>query len=174
MTDLSTLDADELAQVAGEHVARITDALNALDAIAKQVADLDTLSMLLLSLRDVKRSAGEVYDAYRDRVLDEAGEKVWDSPFGRFEIVKRTKRTGWRHDQLVPALVAHARFEESRLLSRDGEVEGEGEVVARVLRDTISFGAGKVRGLQARGFTPDEWCNAEEDGYDVRLPAVTQ
>jgi len=51
-----------------------------------------------------------------------------------------------------------------------GEFEREAHAVARVLRDCVSFGAGKVTGLRARGITPDEFCQETVDGYSVVLP----
>ena len=41
---------------------------------------------------------------------------------------------------------------------------------AQALRECISFGAGKVTGLRARGLQPDEYCKETPDGWSVQLP----
>jgi hypothetical protein len=69
----------------------------------------------------------------------------------------------------VPVVVARA-LDERQVDEATGEYERESSAVARVLRECISLGAGKVTGLRARGIQPDEFCKEEPDGWAVMLP----
>lgn len=165
------LDADELEEFCDAKVATITAALRDLDSVLEDMVDRDTLASLLMDLRDVKKQAGDVFSSCEKRLLNEAGERSFDVPMlGRFEVKKGTKRTGWVWDRLIPDLVAKAR-EERRFNADSGEVEGEGEATARVLRDCLSFSQAKVTGLRARGLSDDEYCTVEEGAYSVMLPS---
>lgn len=126
---------------------------------------------ILAMLRDVKADAARAYSAVEQTVIAAAGKKSYEVPgLGMVEIKKSTKRSAWRHDELVPVIVSHA-LDERQFDPDTGEaLEREAETVARVLRECVSFGAGKVTGLRARGIQPDEFCVEQEDGYSVRLP----
>ena len=167
MTDL---DSTDLAREATALVGTINEALDAIDSALEELVDRDLLATLLYDLRDSRTRVAEVYATCEARLLSEAGEKSFIvANLGKFEVRAKKGRTGWKHDELVPALVAHANTER-RLNGDTGEVEPEGHAVARVLRDCISFGAGKVTGLKARGFQVDEWCQVSDDGWTVQLP----
>lgn len=169
---LTDLDTTELARKATEHVAAIVEALDALDLTIDALVDRDSLATLLYDLRDVKQRVAEVYGACESHVIEEAGERSFDLPnLGRFEVRKSVKRSKWDHDSLVSVLVRKAN-EERKFNSTTGEVEPEGEAVARTLRDCISFGQGKVTGLRARGIEADEFCQVDGETYSVSLPAV--
>lgn len=172
--DLSTLDADELASMAETHLSYIAQALDELDRLSAELVDRDALAGLLVELRDVKVAAARVYTNVESRLLAEAGERTFEVPsLGRFEVKKVVKRTGWRWDELVPVLVDKAQ-QERHFDGKSGEVEPEGVAVARVLRECVGFGYGKVRPLAARGVQVDEFCNVEEDGWTVQLPARSE
>jgi hypothetical protein len=163
-------DAADFEQLIEQHHQEIAAVLEELACVVDACVDRDTLVKLRWNLREARVHLDEVAAAADQHLLAEAGERTFDVPgIGRVEIKVKKKRTGWRHDELVPALVAKAR-EERLLNSETGDVEPEGVTVARVLRDCISFGAGKVTGLRRRGFQPDEWCNEEPDGWQVVLP----
>lgn len=167
----SHCDSDELEEYAGVKIAEIAAAFRALDQVCDQIVDRDALASLLMDLRDAKKQAADVYATCEKRLLNEAGERSFEVPMlGRFEVKRATKRTGWVWDRLIPDLVAKAR-EERRFNSDSGEVEGEGEATARVLRDCVSFSSAKVTGLRARGLSDDDYCTVEEGGYSVMLPS---
>lgn len=150
------------------------------DGIERAAATVETLTspddvaVALVELADVKRRAARAYDEAERRYLILAPEKRYEVPgVGLVEVSKRTKRTGWRHAELLPVLVARA-LDERQLDEESGEYEREASAVARVLRECVSFGAGKVTGLRARGIQPDEFCDETPDGYSVRLPPVQE
>jgi hypothetical protein len=92
---------------------------------------------------------------------------------GEVEIKRRTKRTAWRHDELLPVVVARIMDEPTTLYDDDGTLLPYAQIghnVASRLRECIGLGAGKVTGLRAMGIQPDEFCKEEADGYAVQLP----
>lgn len=146
------------------------DALNEVDVHHEQVTDPADLAHLLADVRDLRKQVGEVYARLETHLLAHMDEKRKEvGGLGVVEAKRKTKRTAWRHDELVPVVVARA-LDERRLDEETGEYEREAEAVARVLRDCISLGAGKITGLRARGITPDEYCNEQEDGWSIQLP----
>lgn len=168
--DLSELDPADQADWLNSELAGVAQSLRDISAELDGIVDRDTLASLLMDLRDLKKQTDEVFKQTEARLLNEAGEKAFDIPMlGRFEVRKVNKRTGWAHDLLVPVLVQKAN-EERRFNGESGEVEPEGHAVARVLRECISFGAGKVTGLRARQIQADEFCTVEDGGYSVVLP----
>lgn len=164
-------DSDELEEFTDSKVVDASAALRNIDSVLPDMVDRDALASLLMDLRDLKKQADEVFKACEQRLLNEAGERSFDVPMlGRFEVKRGTKRTGWVWDRLIPDLVAKAR-EERRYNQDSGEVEGEGEATARVLRDCLSFSSAKVTGLRARGLSDDDYCQVEEGAYSVMLPS---
>ena len=169
-TEYAGLDADELAAHAETHLTTLLALLDELDRLVDVQVDRDSLAALLVGLRDVKTSAARVFANAERALLSEAGEKTFDvAGLGRFEAKKSIKRSAWRFDELVPVLVAKAN-EERHYDANTGTVEGEGEAVARVLRDCVSFGYGKVTGLRARGIDVDEWCQVDGEAWSIVLP----
>lgn len=168
--ELSTFDTDQLADRIAHLLAVVNDAVQELGVVADVLVDRDGLARLMWEIRETRGRLSDVYGQAERMLLSEAGEKSFDVPgIGRVEVRVKKNRTGWKHDELVPALVAKAN-EERLLNSVTGELEPEGVTVARVLRDCLSFGAGKVTGLRRRGFTPDEWCIETDGGWTVQLP----
>lgn len=131
---------------------------------------------LLVELRRVRADIAAYMVEVEHDLLAQAGEKRWIVPgLGEVTIRKKTKRTGWRHDELLPALIARIMDESETLYDREtGELLPYvqiGHNLTRRLRACVSFGAGKVTGLREIGLTPDEFCTEEPDGWGVELPS---
>ncbi len=173
MTSLDTSD-----DIAGILQARLVNAagwVSDLDADVQNVTDLDDLAHLLVALRDLKWTVGAAFDRCERHLaseLEAQGRRHLDvKGVGRLERKRKIRRTGWKHDELLPVLVAKSR-EEVRFNADTGERETDLEAALRVIRDCISFGAGKVRGLRARGLAEDEWCEVQDDGFGIQLPSM--
>jgi hypothetical protein len=135
----------------------------------------DTYAVLLAAAREARAGLAVLEKKIERDLIHAAGEKrfVVDG-IGEVEIKKRTRRTAWRHDELLPVVVARIMDEPGTLFDRES---GEklpptvmGLHVAARLRQCISFGAGKVTGLVPLGIDPTEFCSVESDGYAVVLP----
>lgn len=133
--------------------------------LAKFIYDLrEDLAALGVLKSLAERDLGELME---DKTLEVPG-------IGVFEKKTARRRTKWRHDELVPAVVA-------RLVDTPNVVwdEESGERLpgpeaasrlARGMRDCISFGAGKVTGLRALGIQADEYCEEDEAHVSIQLP----
>jgi len=166
---LAGLDTAEQAVVVDSWLSGIRAALDDCDQVADLIVDRDTLTTILYDLRDIRSRVAEVFARYEKRVVNEAGEKSYLTPFGKVEI---RRKTGWkqtRHDELLPVLVRVANTER-RMNGETGEVESEGHAVARVIRECVSLGQVKVTGLRARDLAPDEFATPNDDGWTVQLP----
>lgn len=180
MTDLTTLDADDLTSLAQDQLDAIDKALDVLAVIADTLVDRDGIAAVLYELHAAvvgwsskghPAKARLVLDAYKTALMAEAGERAFDTAQGRWEIKKTTKRTGWQWDALIPRLVAAGQTER-RIINPDaGEVESEGHAVARALRESLSFSSAKVTGLRSRSIDPSDYCVEEDGGYDLMVPA---
>lgn len=173
MTRIPSLENCEAAKTALENVA-----VNVQDAV-----ELDDVAMALAEMVEVKRLAGRVYDAIEQQYLGlclvrgliafASGRprraRMREVPgVGAVEVKRSTKRSQWQWDDLIAHIVARA-LDERKVDEETGEIEREGPVVARAMRDCLSFSAGKVTGLRARGIQPDEFCVEEFNGFDVKL-----
>lgn len=152
-------------------------AAQALESAALFLADeanADDVALCLYDMASVKRLAGRVYADMERHYLslcsDPSDRKREVLGVGLVEVRKRTKRTGWRMDELIPVVVARA-LDERKADEETGEIEREAVAVARAMRECLSISTGKVTGLRARGIQPDEFCLEEPDGYSVVLPA---
>lgn len=172
-------DQDELIREIDARVNSITSALRDLEELAEAATTPDVPLSLLYQLAEVKRQINGVrgtddkgvFGRVEAAALTLMGEKqVKVEPFGTFESRKKTKRNAWRWDELVPVVVARA-LDERKLDEETGEYEREAEAVARVMRECVGFSSGKVRGLEARGLDPAEFCTEEPDGWQIQLPA---
>ena len=167
---MSAVHPADVAVAASMLCREIAESYDLLVTTTAGLGSPEDLALILADLRDLKSTAGEVYSQVEHTLLGVMGEKqVEVAGLGVVEIKRRTKRTAWRHDELIPVVVARA-LDERRVDEETGEFEREAHAVARVLRDCVSFGAGKVTGLRARGITPDEFCQETVDGYSVVLP----
>lgn len=180
MSDLATLDAEDLVTIAQEHLDNLRRDLSALEEIAGHLTDRDSIAVVLYEMhtllvgfptKGMPAKARLVLDEFKKALLSEAGTRTFDVPtIGRFEVKQSKKRSGWRYDELVPAIVK-AGQKERRIVDPDaGEVEDEGFAVARAMRDCLSISGGKVTGLAKRGIDPDDYCVSEPGGYDLVLP----
>lgn len=164
-------DTDVVSDI-DTYLTGIKTALDRLDTIADELDDPQVLAATLLDLASVKRQAGEVYAHVEKSLLEVVGERTLDVPnLGRFTVKKTVKRSGWVWDRLVPDLVEKAR-QERRFNQDSGEVEGEGEATARVLRDCVGFSYAKVTGLKARQLNADEYCTIDGETWSVQLPST--
>jgi len=93
---------------------------------------------------------------------------------GELEIRRATKRTRWRHDALLAAVIARVMDEPATIYDpATGELlpyTQIGHNVTARLRECVSFGAGKVTGIRAIGLQPDEFCDEEPGAKSVQLP----
>lgn len=177
---LTDLDTDDLTNLAHDQLDAIDKALDTLTDIAEALVDRDAIAAVLYELhaavvgwptKQHPAKARLVLDAYKAALLSEAGERAFDTAQGRWEIKKSTKRTGWQWDALIPRLVAAGQTERRIIDPEAGEVESEGHAVARALRESVSFSGAKVTGLRARGIDASDYCNEEDGGYDLMVPA---
>lgn len=135
----------------------------------------ETQAIVLAAIRECRAQLDVLYRKVASDLIATSGVKKFVVPgLGETEIKKRTKRTQWRKDELLPVVVARIVDERETLYDVEtGELLPYaviGQNIARRLSECISFGAGKVTGLRAIGIQPDEFCTEEPDGYDVKLP----
>lgn len=135
----------------------------------------DELVHLLVEIRKVRAQLAEFADTVTKDLLAHADAKrfVVDG-IGEVEIKKSTKRTQWRHDELLPAVIARVMDEHETLYDRETAellpyVQIGHNLTAR-LRECVSFGGGKVTGLRGIGLDPSEFCHQEDDGWGVKIP----
>lgn len=146
---------------------QLGQALTELGTEAMLADDPADLARALAYLRDLKQDAATIYTDVEARYLgslEEYGQRVEVPGLGLVETHRRTKRTGWDHDALVADVLDAAAGDDRTIDDLD-----PWEAVA-ALRECISFGAGKVTGLRARGLQPDEYCKETPDGWTVQLP----
>lgn len=135
----------------------------------------DDLVRLLVAIRDERASLASFAADVQTDLFAHADEKRFVVPgLGEVEIKKSTKRTGWRHDEMLPAVIARVMDEHETLYDPETAellpyVQIGHNLTAR-LRECVSFGGGKVTGLRAIGLQPDEFCKEDDNGWDVKLP----
>lgn len=173
MTDLASLDTDELARTAELHIGDIRSSLEKIAELTDHLVDRDALVIVLADLRDVltgKQSlASRVLGEVEAQLLSECNEKTFDTPFGRVEVKRSTGWRGTKWDDLLPVLAQKAR--ERRFLNTDaGQVEGEAEAAIRTLRECVSMSGIKTTGLKALDLAPDEYATPNDQGYSIKLP----
>lgn len=154
----------------------LTQTINQLRADADACDDRDALVRLLVDIRTMRAElAGLAKDVERD-LLAHAGEKRFTvENVGEVVIRKQTRRTGWQHDRLLPALIARIMDERETLYDPEtGELlpyTQIGHNLTNRLRACVSFGAGKVTGLKEIGLDAEEFCTVTPDGYGVEIPS---
>ena len=152
-------------------VAELYDVLA--DAVAAE--SRDELVTLLVYIRDLRADLAALAKAVECELMPLAGEKQFVVPnIGEVTIRKQTRRTGWKHDLLLPVLIARIMDEPETIFDREtGELLPYvqiGHNLTRRLRECVSFGAGKVTGLKAIGLDEEDFCTVTPDGYGVELP----
>lgn len=135
----------------------------------------DEIAWLLVEIATRRAGLAQVATDLEAELAKRHGSRKWVVPnLGEVKVRRKTKRTGWRHDELLPVLIARIMDEPATLFDREtGEllpyVQIGHNLTAR-LRQCVSFGAGKVTGLLALNLEPGEFCHEEADGYQVTLP----
>lgn len=166
---------DDLVTVLDDLDAFVADLAEVLVDIIER-GDADELVRVMVAIRELRADLANTYDLVERRlVIAMDGARHRNVPdVGEVEVKRRTKRTAWDHDALIPAVVARIVDEPGIVWNGDtGErfpPNAIGTNLARRLRDCISFGAGKVTGLRALGLQPDEFCTERDDGYAVTIP----
>lgn len=146
----------------------------AVAAVEYEPPTREECATVLVAIRDARTHLADFAADVTTMLLAESGERSFTvEDLGEVEIKKRTRRTGWRYDELVPQVVARIADEPGVLFDPDtGErmpwVHSVQALCGR-LRDCFGFTA-KVTGLRDLGLQPDEWCTEEPDGYAVKLP----
>lgn len=134
--------------------------------LADQPSDL---ARALAVLRDLKQDAATIYSEVEQRYLDslaDYGDRVEVPGLGVVETHRRTKRTKWDLDAVVVDVLDATANE----VGVETTADLDPWLAVTALRECISFGAGKVTGLRARGLQPDEYCQETPDGWSVQLP----
>jgi hypothetical protein len=134
----------------------------------------EALAFLLAAIRDCRQDLAALYKRIETDLMNEAGEKRFVvEGGGEVEIKHTTKRTQWRHSDLLAAVIARVMDEPATIYDQEtGELLPYmtiGHNVTERLRDCVSLGAGKVTGIRAIGLQPDEFCHEEDGGYSVKL-----
>lgn len=138
--------------------------------------DRGEMVAILCMIRDVRAELAQFGREVEADLIAECGgdRRFVVEGYGEVGIKRKTKRTGWRHDELLPVLIARIMDEKETLYDPEtGELLPYvqiGHNLTRRLRGCVSFGAGKVTGLRELNLSSDEFCNEEPDGYGVHLP----
>ena len=150
------------------------DIIDQTDRLTDETAE--TYVLLLDAIRTLRASLAEAYSTVERRLIETIGDRrsIEVLGVGYVEIKTARRRTGWRHDEMIPAVVAKIVDEADTLFDTDtGELLPYPVIatnVTRKLNECVSFGAGKS-GLKRLGFSLDEFCNEEEAHKSVKLPA---
>lgn len=135
----------------------------------------DDLALLLDAVRQCRAELASFATEAEKVLLSEMGERSIEvMGLGLVEAKKSIRRTGWKHDELIAAVVARVADEPGVFFNvEDGALlpfATIGHNVAARLRACIGFGAGKVTGLKAIGLQPDEFCTQDDGAWSVKLP----
>lgn len=126
-----------------------------------EVADLVAQ---LIELRDQHRAIGDRMREVEDVLIEAmAGIDLWYVEVPGLGVVKRhsgKKRTQWQHDDLFTEVRLMARQPENRIMvdAEAGEIESEGEAVARILREAAHVDYWRLTNLRRLGLDPDQFC----------------
>lgn len=148
-------------------------ATNPADAVDAALVsdDLDTVALLYaqaIDRRDTWRRVVSDIEAHLHQVMEGRGVKRYElTGIGMLEANRRTKRTGWRHDELLGD-IARA-VPNHRPVLADGDIEPAEWTMARLVPKCVSLSGGKVTGLRELGLQADEYCQVGESEPQVRL-----
>ena len=145
-------------------------AISMMDGIADCVPDCSALELaeLLYALRDVAAAVGHVRKLAEAELI-RLGENVDHPVYGLFEIRRAKSRKAWDHSLVAWKVAAEAI--NRREPNDDGEIEpAEHAAVAAVL-DAAGIGYWRVGVLRDLGLDPDAYCDVQDDGHTVQLPA---
>ena len=142
--------------------------------IDDELPTAEKLAVILCVLRDCKADLSVLQKKVESGYLSMAGERyIVVEGYGEFQAQKKTKRTKWQWDALVPAVISRIMDEPGTIYDEDGTLlpyATIGHNVAKKLNECIGFSAGKVTGLKAIGLSSDEFCTETPDGWSVKLP----
>lgn len=132
-----------------------------LERIATESDDPETVVrcwVQLEAIRDDAVTASKNVAEWGAQVLAGHGQyrlRVDDLP----PVVRYTPkdRKEWRRDEIISVLRRLVPDTDRLMSPVTGEVEGDAEVLLRLVQDCISLGAGKVTGLRKHGLDPDEF-----------------
>lgn len=134
----------------------------------------DQCVTILFALGDAVRSLRTLEDDVRQRLLELADDgNTIDTAHGTVEVLRKTKRTQWRMDELLADVVTRLADDRTILFDDDGERRpwtASAHLLVDRLRGVVSMPSGKVTGMRAIGLQPDEYCQETPDGWAVRLP----
>lgn len=160
-----------------------TAPLNVTEAIEEALVsdDLDKVALLYAQAKERtdawRKATGEI-EKHLHAVMEGHGVKRHElAGIGMVEASRRTKRTGWRHDDLLGDIAR--KVADNRRLLDSGELEPAEWVMARLVTKCLSLSGGKVTGLREVGLQVDEYCEVGESEPSVRLvgfdtPEVTR
>lgn len=132
-------------------------------------------ALVLAAIRDCRADLAVLHDEVTKDLCAVAGEKSFEvDGLGLVEIRQSRRRTQWRKDELIPAVIARIADEPGVVFDREtGERLPPHQLAHNVavrLGECVSFGAGKVTGLRGIGLEPDEFCVEDEAAWSVKLP----
>jgi hypothetical protein len=131
--------------------------------VAKKVAALDRI---IRQAKEARADAGDHLIA----VMDGYSQRFMQTDTLRIEVRVSTPRKAWRWDDLWAALDRQIAVA-PRLLTNDGEVEGDHARALRLARDVLSTNGAKLTGLRSITLDADEFC---EVGTPVDTVTVHQ
>lgn len=165
------------AQAALQNLDALTDEVRAdLDADLNFSDDRNAHVVIIEAAQNARRELASLIHDLEQELLPLANERrfVVEGYDGEVEVKRNIKRTAWRHDELLPVVIALIMDEPATIFDPEtGELLPYTQIglnVARRLRECVGFGAGKVGGLRPIGLDPDEFCTVTEDGYSVKIP----
>lgn len=156
---------------------RDAPAARALAALRQGIADMDAeraelaeegdtesllvgLSALQVLVRDLRTLAGQV-ETDASRLMGEQGRRsIAIDHVGLFERKRSTVRKNWQHADLAKAVLDRA--------WDAGDITHPADVVAE-LAACAGFSYWRVGALKARGFEPDEWCEADDAHWSIKV-----
>jgi hypothetical protein len=107
-------------------------------------------------------------------VIEVAGDRksqIVDG-LGLVEIKHKSDWRAWRHDELLPVIVARLIDEPGVIWDQDGErlpVHESAMALVRGLNECVSFGSGKLTGLRRRNIQVDEFATYQGGEKTVRI-----
>lgn len=138
----------------------------------------DDFVRVLAAIRDCRAGLADLARVLETQLAEKRGPGAFTTPgMGEVVIRRSMKRTGWRHDQMIPAVIARIMDEPETLYDPETAellpYAQLGHNVAARLRECVSFGAGKITGLKALGLDPSDFCDEQDQAMSVQIPRTT-
>lgn len=143
------------------------------DAESWSLADCVRVVKAIVACR---KGLATIYDTVDALGVEAAGgsREVLVPGVGPVKVRTKGAWTGWRHDDLIPVVVARLIDQPGVIWDADGErlpVHESAMQLARGLRECVSFGSGKLTGLRKYGIQPDEFATYRPDRKTLWLPS---